>query len=69
MEAVAMASEGLLTREVFLYLAKEAGLDANSPHMEELYPYVQSVLASIESIKSLDVSGAEPDMAFIPQHE
>jgi hypothetical protein len=55
-----------LTREVFLYLAQEAGLDTDSPHMEELYPYVQNVLASIQSLNELDVAGAEPDMAFIP---
>ena len=62
-----MAGESRLTHEAFLYLAKEAGLDASSPHMDELYSYVQGVLASIESIKSIDVSGAEPDMAFVPQ--
>jgi Asp-tRNA(Asn)/Glu-tRNA(Gln) amidotransferase C subunit len=55
-----------LTREAFLYLAQEAGLDTASPHMEELYPYVQNVLASIQSLNELDVAEAEPDMAFIP---
>jgi Asp-tRNA(Asn)/Glu-tRNA(Gln) amidotransferase C subunit len=58
-----------LTREAFLYLAEEAGLDTSSPHMGELYPYVQSVLVSIQSLNELDVAGAEPDMAFIPRQE
>ena len=58
-----------LTREAFLHLAQEAGLDAASPHMDELYPYVLNVLASLQSLKELDVGGAEPDMAFIPPSE
>ncbi len=64
-----MEAENLLTREAFLYLAKEAGLDTASAHMDELYPYVLNVLAGIQSLKELDVSGAEPDMAFIPPRE
>ena len=64
-----MEDRNVLTREAFLYLAKEAGLDTASPHMDELYPYVQNVLAGIQSLKELDVSGAEPDMAFIPPRE
>lgn len=62
-----MGSESTLTREVFLYLAKEAGLDVNSPHMDELYPYVQQILAGFDPVRRLDVAGAEPDMAFVPQ--
>jgi Asp-tRNA(Asn)/Glu-tRNA(Gln) amidotransferase C subunit len=58
-----------LTQEAFLHLAKEAGLDVNSPHMDELYPYVREVLAGFEPLKGLDVADAEPDMAFIPPQE
>ncbi len=61
-----MPEESPLTREAFLHLAKEAGLDVNSPHMDELYPYVREVLAGFEPLKGLDVADAEPDMAFIP---
>ncbi len=64
-----MEDENLLTREAFLYLAKEAGLDTSSAHMDELYPYVLNVLAGVQSLKELDVSRAEPDMAFIPPRE
>lgn len=64
-----MSTEVQLTWEGFLFLAKEAGLDPNSPHMEELFPYVQNVLAGMEPLRALDVSGAEPDMAFIPDPE
>jgi hypothetical protein len=66
-EVALVPGEKTLTREAFLYLAQEAGLDPASSHMEELYPYVQNVLASmLQSLNELDVAGAEPDMAFIP---
>lgn len=64
-----MPSENPLTREAFEYLARQAGLDASDPHMEELYPYVVSMLASVQSLNEIDVSGAEPDMAFLPAPE
>ena len=64
-----MASETPLSREAFLHLAAEAGLDVDSSHMDELYPYVQNVLASLRSLHQFDVAGAEPDMAFIPPQE
>jgi len=50
-------------------LAAAAGLDVASPHIEELYLNVRSLLASLESLRRMDVSGAEPDMAFIPPRE
>jgi Asp-tRNA(Asn)/Glu-tRNA(Gln) amidotransferase C subunit len=58
-----------LTKDSFLYLAKEAGLDTSSPHMDELYQYVRSVLAGLQSLHRLDVDGIEPDTAFIPAQE
>ena len=64
-----MPEERPLTREAFLHLAKEAGLDVNSPHMDELYPYVREVLAGFQPLQGLDVAGAEPPLAFIPPQE
>jgi len=64
-----MPEESPLTRETFLHLAREAGLDVDSPHMEELYPYVREVLAGFEVLKGLDVTDAEPPLAFIPPQE
>ena len=61
-----MAQEPDLSRDAFLYLAGEAGLDVNSGHMDELYAYVRVVLNSLRSLHDLDVADAEPDMAFIP---
>ncbi len=61
-----MAIKRELSKETFLYLAQQAGLDPTDPHMEELYPYVVNVLASIESLAQIDVSSFEPEMAFAP---
>ena len=61
-----MVTPAELSKETFLYLAQQAGLDPADPHMEELYPYVGNVLASIESLGLIDVSGFEPEMAFAP---
>ena len=61
-----MATPAELSKEAFLYLAQQAGLDLNDRHMEELYPYVVNVLASMESLARIDVSGFEPEMAFTP---
>ena len=64
-----MPGSAPITKESFLYLAGEAGLDTASPHMDELYEYVQNVLAGLQSLDRLDVDGMEPDMAFIPARE
>ena len=61
-----MAQEPQLSRDAFLYLAGEAGLDVNSSRMDELYTYVQVVLNSLRPLHELDVGDLEPDMAFIP---
>ena len=65
-----MVTESPMTYDAFLSLAKDAGLDTTSSqggsHMEELYSYVNAVLSSLRSLDDLDVSQAEPDMAFMP---
>jgi Asp-tRNA(Asn)/Glu-tRNA(Gln) amidotransferase C subunit len=61
-----MPSEKPLDRESFNYLAKTAGLDTSDPHMDELFPYVQSALAANERLADLDTTGFEPDIAFDP---
>ena len=64
-----MAADNPMTYDAFLSLAREAGLDSGDAHMEELYSYVKAVLASLRSLNDLDVSQAEPDMAFMPFRE
>lgn len=55
-----------LSREAFLGMASGLELTADDAHMDELYEYVKVVLSGLESLKDIDVSRAEPDMAFIP---
>jgi len=64
-----MPGDNPISRDAFLYLAAQAGLDTNSPHLDELFPYVQSVLSSIRSLEDIDVGISEPDMAFNPSPE
>ena len=66
---IPISNQELLDRETFLRLAAAAGLDVASPHIEELYLNVNNLLAGLESIRKMDVAGAEPDMAFIPPRE
>ena len=64
-----MPGDNPISRDAFLYLAAQAGLDTNSPHLDELFPYVQSVLSSIRSLDDIDCGISEPDMAFNPSPE
>ena len=64
-----MAESSELTREAFLFLAAAVGLDVSGSHGEELFPIVRNTLAGLESLKDIDVSGAEPDMVFIPPRD
>ena len=64
-----MATESSLNRAAFLHLAREAGLDVQSPHMDELFSYVQVVLDSLQSLHDYSVDGFEPDMAFLPPRD
>jgi hypothetical protein len=67
-----LPSDQTLTYEAFLRLAEQAGLtglNTGSPHLAELFPYVQGVLASLEPLRSIDVAGEEPDLAFRPNPE
>ena len=61
-----MAIGDEITREQFLAMAKASGLDTESPHMEELFPIVRATLRGLGSINQLDLSTAEPEMAYMP---
>jgi hypothetical protein len=61
-----MASEQQLSREEFDVLAKLLGVDGETAYLDELYSQVRGVYISGKNIREIDVSGAEPDMAFIP---
>ncbi len=68
-----MASETPLSYETFLELANSAGInagpeagpEADREHLQQLYAFLQPVLASLKSLEQIDVSQDEPDMSFI----
>ena len=61
-----MPQEAKLSKEAFLYMAASVGIDVSGEHGEELFSIVQATLAGLESLKDIDVTGTEPDMAFLP---
>ncbi len=63
-----MASEQL-SREAFDRLAALLGVDGEPAYLDELYSQVRGVYLSAKNIREIDVSGAEPDMAFIPRKD
>ena len=64
-----MQEENPLSQEAFLSMAAAVGIDVDGPHGEELFAFVQNTLASLASLKDIDVSSVEPDMAFMPLGE
>ena len=55
-----------VSRQSFDETAARLGIEGSSDHMDELFRQVQGVLAGTESLKTIDVSNTEPDMAFDP---
>jgi hypothetical protein len=51
-----METEAGISRDSFLILAAIAGLDANDPHMDDLYPFVQTTLAGLKALSDIDVT-------------
>ena len=62
-----MASDKQLTREEFDRLAERLGVSGDSAYLDELYSQVRGVFIGAKAVREIDVSGAEPDMAFIPR--
>ena len=62
-----MTSDKQLSREEFDFLAEQLGISGDPAYIDELYSQVRGVFIGTKSIREIDVSGAEPDMAFIPR--
>ncbi len=62
-----MASEKQLTREEFDCLAEQLGVSGDAAYIDELYSQVRGVFIGTKTIREIDVSGVEPDMAFVPR--
>ena len=61
-----MTSDKQLSREEFDCLAEQLGVNGDPAYLDELYSQVRGVFISAKTIRDIDVSGAEPDMAFVP---
>ena len=66
-EGASMASDKQLTREEFDRLADQLGITGDPAYIDELYSQVRGVFIGAQIVREIDVSGAEPDMAFIPR--
>lgn len=53
-------------RPAFDQAAAAMGLSGPDDHLDELYNQLQTVLSAAASLRNIDVTGAEPDLAFIP---
>ena len=64
-----MANEQGMTREDFMRLAEAYGFEVDDTRMDQLYAFVQGILATIRPIHDLDLGEVEPAMVFIPPKE
>jgi hypothetical protein len=65
----AMANKEPLNKEDFLRFAKHAGLDVDSPHMDDLHAYLKGLLPILKTLKDLDLAGLEPFMPSLTKKE
>jgi hypothetical protein len=59
-----MPERGELTRENFLAVARQVGLDAEDPHMDQLFPEVAALSRVLRHMDQLDLSDEEPITLF-----
>jgi hypothetical protein len=62
-----MATDKQLTREEFDRLAERLGISGDPAYIDELFAQVRGVFISSQVIRDIDVTDAEPDMAFMPR--
>ena len=55
-----------LSRQSFDEAAAALGIAGPADHLDELYNQLQNVLATTASLRNLNVTNAEPDLAFLP---
>ena len=65
-----MTTQEGMDRETFDRLASAAGLDlGDTAHMDELYTYVRSLVASLQPLRAMDLEGVEPATAYFPPRD
>lgn len=62
-----MPDDAPISRQAFDETAARLGLSGGDAHLDELYRQLCGVLTGTASLRRLDVSGVEPDMAFVPR--
>ena len=62
-----MTDDTPISREAFDEAVARLRITGSAAHMDELYAQLRGVVAGTESLLKIDVSGAEPDMAFAPE--
>lgn len=62
-----MALDEQLSREEFDRLAEQLGIRGDPTYIDELYSQVRGVFIGAKTVRDIDVSGIEPDMAFMPR--
>lgn len=61
-----MPDDAPISRQAFDEAAARLGISGADAHMDELYSQLRGVLAGTAALRNIDVSGTEPDMAFVP---
>lgn len=62
-----MTLDKQLSREEFDSLAEQLGISGDPAYIDELYSQVRGVFVGAKTVRDIDVSGVEPDMAFVPR--
>ena len=57
---------GQISRPSFDEAAAALALAGPDAHLDELYRQLPAVLSAPAALRDIDVTGAEPDLAFIP---
>lgn len=65
-----MADPQKLSKEAFLQMASQLGLDTNdTAHMDELYGHVQKIMDVVADLRKIDLGETEPASTFSPVRE
>ena len=64
-----MAEKVSFSKDIFLRIAEDSGLDIHDPHLKELYAYLQGLRPILKTIEDLDLTGLEPTLPSLVKKE